>query len=115
MFNNCALALHTIETEGQTIPFFTSLMGHLPKFKKEFEIRRVLFGLTAIIRAPIDHLPVLVASKQPDLFKEIGSLAVKVFKERMDTLKENEEFLAKGMPDGSDGDYDSESDNEKEL
>lgn len=63
LFNNCPLTLHTIEQEGQTIPFFTALMQLLPKFKKEFEIRRVLFGLVAIIRTPIEHLPQLVASK----------------------------------------------------
>lgn len=117
MFNNCPLTLHTVEQEGQTIAFFTALMGVLPKMKKEFEIRRVLFGLIGIIRTPIEHLPPLVASKLPDLFKEVGSLAVKIFNERKSTLQENEEYLAKGMPEGSDhDDYDSESDDdEKEL
>lgn len=111
MFNNCPLTLHTVEQEGQTIAFFTALMGVLPKMKKEFEIRRVLFGLVGIIRTPIEHLPPLVASKLPDLFKEVGSLAVKIFNERKSTLQENEEYLAKGMPEGSDhDDYDSESD-----
>ena len=86
MFNNCALTLHTIEQEGQTIPFFTALMGVLPKIKREFEIRRVLFGLVGIIRTPIEHLPSLVASKLPDLFKEIGSLAVKIFNERKEAV-----------------------------
>lgn len=33
----------------------------MAKFKKEFEIRRVLFGLTAIIRTPLEQLPALIA------------------------------------------------------
>lgn len=116
LFNNCALALHIIEKEGQTVPFFSALLSHMPKFKREFEIRRVLFGLTAIFRTQMDHLPQLIAQKQPELFKEVGSLAVKVFNERKDTLKENEDFLAKGMPELSDDDgYYSESDDEKEI
>ncbi len=104
MFNNCPLALHTIEQEGQTIQFFTALVGHIPKFKKEFEIRRVLFGLTAILRTPIEHLPPLVAAKQPDLFKEIGTLAIRNFKVRKETLEENEEHLAKGLDHDDDED-----------
>lgn len=117
LFNNCPLALHSIDTEGQTIPFFTALMKFMPKFKKEFEIRRVLFGLTAIMRSAQEHLPPLVAQKRPDLMKEVASLTVKCYQDRTDTLKENEDYLAKGMPDldGEDGEYDSESDDEKEM
>lgn len=89
----------------------------MAKIKKEFEIRRVLFGLTAIIRTPLEQLPEMIAYKQPDLFKEICTLAVRVFKERKDTLKDNEDFLAKGMSkDDDDEDYDEEDDeDEKDI
>ena len=118
LFNNCPLALHTIEKEGQTIQFFTALVCHIPRFKKEFEIRRVLFGMTAILRTPIEHLPPLVAAKQPDLFKEIGTLAIRNFKVRKECLEENEEHLAKGLHHDDDdaadeyGDEDSDQDEE---
>jgi len=88
----------------------------MPKFKKEFDIRRVLFGLTAIIRSPLEQLPPLIAQKQPDLFKEICTLATRIFKERKDTLKENEDFLAKGLEHEDEADYDDEEEeDEKDI
>jgi hypothetical protein len=77
LFNNCTVALSIIEHEGQTIAFFSNLMQFLPKFKREFEIRRVLFGLTTIIRTPFECLPPMVGAKTSDMFKEIGMLAIK--------------------------------------
>lgn len=63
LFNNCTLALQIIEKEHQTVPFFTALLSFMPNFKREFEIRRILFGLTAIFRSPLDHIPPLIVQK----------------------------------------------------
>lgn len=73
-------------------------------------MRRVLFGLTAIIRTSHEHLPSLVAHKLPDIFKEIGQLTVKQFNERKDCVEQNEKAIEKGMPDDDDNEYDSEDD-----
>ena len=119
LFNNCTACLSIIEHEGQTIAFFSNLMEFLSKFKREFEIRRILFGLTAIIRTPLECLPPMVGAKTADLFKEIGMLAVKQYNERIDCVKVNEEDIAKGVNRDDEDDYASESeddmDDEKEF
>lgn len=57
-------------------------------FKKDFEIRRVILGLTAIIQT--QPLPNLVNEKLPDVMNQLGLLSIKMNSERLKVLRENE-------------------------
>lgn len=67
----------------------------MEKFKKDFEIRRVIFGLTSIIRTNLQQLPQLIAQRLPDIFAQLVILANKMKKERELIVKDNEEFIKK--------------------
>jgi hypothetical protein len=40
-----------------TIPFFQTWLAFMPEFKKEFELRRVIFGLISILRCSPEVYP----------------------------------------------------------
>jgi hypothetical protein len=56
-------------------------------FKKDFEIRRVILGLTSIIQT--QPLPNVVQEKLPDVMNQLGLLSIKMNGERLKVLKEN--------------------------
>jgi len=109
-FNNCAATLQIIESNQQTVAVFSCLMDNMKNFKHEFEIRRIVFGLTCIVRTPAQSLPPIVAQKMQEIMKQLADSAMKVYKIREDTLKENEEHIAKGGPTWDD--YDDEDSDE---
>mmetsp|Transcript_29520 Transcript_29520/g.44889 ORF Transcript_29520/g.44889 Transcript_29520/m.44889 type:complete len:210 (+) Transcript_29520:2693-3322(+) len=74
-------------------------------FKKDFELRRNIFGLAAIIQAPEQSLPPVVAEKMPEIMNQLTLLSFKTHTERIDVLKDNEDFVAKG---GKEWDSDEE-------
>ena len=60
IYNSNALTLSIIESEGQTIAVFSNWLQFMSKFKKEFEIRRIVFGLLALLKIPAANLPPVV-------------------------------------------------------
>ena len=60
IFNNNSATLRIIETEGQTFTLFSNWLGFMKNFKLEFEIRRILFGLLAILKTPGADIPPIV-------------------------------------------------------
>jgi hypothetical protein len=60
-------------------------------FSKDFEIRRIILGLTAIIQT--QPLPPVVDEKLPDVMNQLTLLAVKMNGERHKNLKENLEHV----------------------
>lgn len=58
-------------------------------FKKDYELRRNIFGLSSIVKTAT--LPDLVNSKLPEILNQLSLLASKMYAERQDTLKDNEE------------------------
>ena len=75
------------------------------EFKLEFEIRRILFGLSSILRTPAANLPEIIQQKLPEITKQLGILSGKVYAQREKLLIENEKFVAKG---GASSDEDEE-------
>ena len=57
---NSAAVLQIIEAEGQTFAVFSNWLSFMGNFKLEFEIRRVVFGLLAILKTPANCIPQLV-------------------------------------------------------
>lgn len=94
---------------------------HMNDFKKDFELRRVIFGLTSIMTSP--QIPDIVNMKLPDIMNQLALLSSKMHSERLATLKDNREHIAKGGDnwdssedemDGMDGEEDFE-DSEEEF
>ena len=75
------------------------------KFKLEFELRRVIFGFTAIIKTPVAQLPPMIAERLPEFAKQLAQLAERVNAKREKILKDNMKYVEKG---GFDDDEDSE-------
>ena len=59
-FNNAQLMFKILEENQMTIPFFQTWLQFMPEFKKEFELRRVIFGLISILRCSPEAYPQLV-------------------------------------------------------
>lgn len=68
----------------------------MDNFKDDFEYRRNIFGLSAIIKTPPENTPQLVSQKLPEVMRQLAILCQKMHNERLKTLKENEEFIQKG-------------------
>ena len=62
------LALH------QTVTVFQRILQSLPTLKHDFELRRVIFGFTAILATPIQALPAIVGQRLPDITKQLAML-----------------------------------------
>jgi hypothetical protein len=60
--------------------------------KHDFELRRVIFGLTAIISTPPQLLPAVVSQRLPDITKQLAGLTLKMRDERMKVLIDNEKY-----------------------
>ena len=60
VFNNNSVTLRIIENEGQTFSLFSNWLGFMQHFKLEFEIRRIVFGLCAILKTPVGDIPPVV-------------------------------------------------------
>lgn len=91
---NSELTFQSLEASGITLPVFGAWLKGMNQFKSDFELRRNIFGLSSIITCP--QVPAAVAQKLPDLLKQLALLAIKMESERLDTLKDNEEHVARG-------------------
>ena len=60
LYNSNVTTLGIIESEGQTVSVFSNWLKFMPKFKLEFELRRVIFGLLAIMKTPTAQIPQIV-------------------------------------------------------
>ena len=55
---NSALTFKILDQQlNQTTPVLQAILSSLPKMKHDFELRRMIFGLTAIISTPPQALP----------------------------------------------------------
>lgn len=64
-YNNSVATFAIMEQEGQTAVYFSSLLNFIGKFSLEFELRRVIFGLSSILRTPAASIPPFVIEKLP--------------------------------------------------
>lgn len=93
LYNNSQATLSIIETEKQTMAVFGSWLGFMSKFKLEFEIRRIVFGLLAILKTPGEHIPPIVQQQLPEITKQLAVLAKQVHSQRLKILEDNEKFI----------------------
>lgn len=72
---------------------FQAWLSFMPQFKLEFELRRVIFGLISILRCPSEFQPQLIQMRLQDLFKTTSELVLRQYKQRIETLEENEKSI----------------------
>ena len=96
-YNNAALTFHLLEKNNMTIPVFQTWLGFMPKFTKEWELRRVIFGMQSILRCPPQCQPPLVQQRLPDMFRTTTDLILRCYKERLSNLEENEKQIKEEM------------------
>ena len=60
IYNNNVMTIGIIENEQQTYAVFKTWLEFMSKFKLEFEVRRIVFGLLALLRVPPANLPQIV-------------------------------------------------------
>jgi hypothetical protein len=65
----------------------------MPKFTKEFELRRVIFGLIGVLRCPPEQYPQLVQMKISTIFQTCAELVCKQYRVRLDSVTENEKQI----------------------
>lgn len=107
LFNSNAATLAIIENENQTFFVFSQWLQFMSEFKLEFEIRRIVFGLLALLKVPGAQMPQLVQQQLPQITREIARLAGVVYKERIKHLEENEKYIREGFQ-SDDDDSDAE-------
>lgn len=49
------------------------------EFKNDFELRRIIFGLSSILKTPEIHLPQFINEKLPEIIKQLNMLSDKVY------------------------------------
>lgn len=91
-----------IEQNGQTMNVFGQWITFMPNFKQEFEIRRVLFGITSMLQCDRQFMPPLVQERLPSITQWIVKLTSTCYDKRMKNLEKNEEFIKNGFNDGDD-------------
>lgn len=110
LYNNSVATLQIIESEGQTFAVFSNWLHFMSKFKLEFEIRRIIFGLLSILKTPGSSIPPIVQQQLPQITKQLAALANQCHSERMKTLEENEKYIKKGFEESEEEDEDSDED-----
>ena len=87
----------------------------MPSFKQEFEIRRILFGFTAMLKCDKQMIPAAVSERLPYVMAQISKLALQCHKERLENLEKNEKYIANGFEsDDDEEDQDSDADNDED-
>lgn len=102
---NAALTFQILEAQGHTLSVFQSWFVFMNDFKKDFEIRRVILGLSAIVCT--QPLPTIVDQKLPDVMNQLSLLAIKMNSERLKIIKENETVIAHGGGSEEDDDFEN--------
>ena len=85
--------LVTCNSEQQPWVFFIfhRLLQSIPSMYCDFEMRRVLLGLTSIVsQAPSQNLPDLIFQRLPSILNCISNLSSKVHEDRMRQLRAKE-------------------------
>lgn len=93
---NTEATFSLLESSGKTLLVFQTWFSHMNEFKKDFEIRRNIFGLCSIIKTNENCLPALVCQRLPDIMNQITLLTKKMHTERLEVLKDNQEHVQKG-------------------
>ena len=80
-------------------------------FSNDFELRRIIFGLSSILKTQETHLPQFIYQKLPDLIVQLSMLCEKVHSGRVKQLKEDQEYIQKGDQEWDESDEDGSDDN----
>lgn len=112
LWYNSGLTFNLLEQQGWTFPVFHRLLILIPSLRHEFELRRVLFGLTALVNTDPTVLPELVRERLPDIVQWMAKLSDLMLEERVKLVREKER--ENGMSTNDTVDQDEEYEDEDE-
>lgn len=98
---NTNLTFQVLEQHQWTLHLFQRLLSFIEEDRLafDFEMRRVIFGLTAIINADPQGLPQMVSARLPDIVQWLAQLASQMQEERLQKLRVKEkEYQAELNP-----------------
>jgi len=90
---NPQMVFQWLNERNQLLEIFQIWFKFMDDFKKDFELRRIIFGLSAIVKTPAQFIPELIKSKLPEIMKTLASLAQQMFICREKVLIENQKDL----------------------
>lgn len=102
---NAGLTFQVLEAKGATLSVFQSWFVFMNDFKKDFEIRRIILGLSAIVHT--QPLPAIVDQKLPDVMNQLTLLAINMNSERYKILRENQDTVANAGKDLEDEEFEA--------
>jgi hypothetical protein len=86
----------------------------MPSLAKDFELRRVIFGLGSILRMTLTNIPAVVNQRLADITQQLASLCVKSQIERKKILLDNQKHL-KQMTEKGGFETDSEQEDDQDA
>lgn len=72
-YNNAALTFQILEQNNMLVTFFTAWQQRMGEFKKEFEMRRVIFGLASLLKS--QYIPEMVQAQIGQLGGTVAKMA----------------------------------------
>jgi hypothetical protein len=66
---NSIMTFEFIQKKTNILIVFQEWFLLMNEFKNDFELRRIIFGLSSILKTPETHLPQFINQKLPDLIK----------------------------------------------
>lgn len=109
---NAQMTFQLLESQGSTHTVFALWFKNMNEFKKDFELRRLIFGLTSILRLPTSSMPALITQKLNDIMFQLILLCQKMHTERQKILEDNKKNVAEGGKDDWDESDDDEGDDD---
>ena len=117
LWYNSGLTFSILESNGWTFPVFHRLLILIPSLIHEFELRRFIFGLTAIVNTDPSTLPDLVRDRLPDIVQWLAKLCGLMEESRMKQVRDKERENGPPSYEGNqnnNGEYQDEEEYEDE-
>eukprot|EP01017_Pseudomicrothorax_dubius_P030756 TRINITY_DN3860_c0_g1_i1.p1 TRINITY_DN3860_c0_g1~~TRINITY_DN3860_c0_g1_i1.p1 ORF type:complete len:614 (+),score=219.71 TRINITY_DN3860_c0_g1_i1:68-1909(+) len=89
LWYNPVLTLRLLSERNALVPFFDTWYSLRSHFKRDFEKARVLFGLSSVLRIPINQLPEVVVGVLDKVVKELCALTNELLEMREEDVDED--------------------------
>lgn len=66
---NSPLTFQIMEQGQYTANIFVVWLQNMPYFKHDFEFRRIIFGLTSILKTPVVNIPQIVLQRLQEIVR----------------------------------------------
>ena len=82
------LAFQWLTDNDSILKVFQLWFSHMGHFQKELELRRMIFGLTAIIKTASSDFPMILQLQLPEIMSQLATFTLRLHRQR-----ENEDYV----------------------